>query len=57
MKKASFVMLISTIAAGIAYAGAEATQSPLAVSLPQPSTVFICTAGVAFFRYLTKRIP
>ncbi len=56
MKKTSFVILISAIAAGVAYAGAEAEQAPLAVALPQPSTLFICTAGMAFFRYLTKTI-
>jgi hypothetical protein len=53
----SFAILMSTLAAGAAYAGAQGAPSTLAVSLPQPCTIFICTAGLAFCRSITKRLP
>jgi hypothetical protein len=55
LKMMSLAILLSTVAAGAAYAGTQGAAA--AVSLPQPCTVFICTAGIVFCRYITKRIP
>lgn len=61
MKKMSLAILFSTVFAGLACAGTEVAESHLATALPQPSTVFLCTAGMVLVRYfgrhLNKRIP
>ncbi len=61
MKKMSLVIVFSTVFAGLAFAGTEVAETQMASALPQPSTVLLCTVGMAFIRclgrHLNKRIP
>lgn len=51
-----YVLFVATVTE-LVYAGSENMTTALAITLPQPSTILICTAGIGFFRYVSKRVP
>jgi hypothetical protein len=58
VKKSALFILLTTITAGFAFASVEVSDVQVtAMAMPAPSTIFICTAGMAFLRYLTKKKP
>jgi len=56
VKKAFCSVVFTLVLVGGACAGIQAVESQMAVSLPQPSTILICAAGLAFLRLTLKRV-
>jgi hypothetical protein len=56
VKKAFCSVVFTLVLVGGACAGIQAVESQMAVSLPQPPTILICAAGLAFLRLTLKRV-
>ncbi len=57
MRKAFSSIVFTLVLAGGACAGIQTAESQMAVPLPQPLTILICAAGLAFLRLTLKRVP
>lgn len=55
MKRMMIDLFLGIIAAGVAHAVDTATTGTFGSTVPQPSTILICAAGMAFFRFVSKR--
>jgi hypothetical protein len=57
MKRTILYSFWAMMIAGLACAGAQNASVPAHVALPEPTTMLICAAGLAFFKCVEKRVP